>query len=65
MSSFVSAVHVAVAVLETGGFLYSASVASATAMSLFASAPDRRRDARDTLRVLVWHRPRGPKSPAH
>ncbi|MGW2888021.1 hypothetical protein ACWDDN_22180 [Streptomyces griseoruber] len=38
------------------GVLWATSVASAAATSVFASCADRRRDARETLKILVRRR---------
>ncbi len=56
MSVLTDTARTVATVLEGGGLLYSASVASAAATSLFARTAERRRDARNTLRLLVRYR---------
>lgn len=56
MSALTDTLHTVSAVLGGGGLLYTVSVASATVTSLFARTPERRRDARATLQLLLRHR---------
>jgi hypothetical protein len=53
LSGLTGALQNAAETLGGGGLIYMATVGAATATSLFASSPERRRDARATLALLV------------
>lgn len=56
MSTFFNTLHDVATMLGGGSVLYAASIASATATSLFARTPGRRHDAHVTLKLLIRHR---------
>ena len=56
MSGLTNALHAALDAAGIGGFLYTVTITVTTAVAVFAREPSRRRDARETLAILLGRR---------